>query len=352
VVSAAAIPFADGAVITQPQTGRLFILNRTGALIWGKSEISAAEELADTYGIPLESAARDVETALETWRSQGLCDPAPPDLQPPAFWPRPLDSTDAEVVPENTREHSYRFLDFTFRVQYRTAALADAIHPRYSNLTTPHNPTADRIFHAADLTPDAIAWRLYFAIVRHAHPAFDPMAGLHSAHLDSIALIANNGSGKSTLAAALAASTELRAHSDDRLLLDYNTGRPVATPNSIGLKRGSWQPLLSRYPKLLDGPPVQNEAEELRYILSPPPSDPLLPPIEHIFFPSYSPAAQTEAIPLNPVEALERIAASESWISAEPHKLNAFLSWLEATRAWALPFSSLDAAIERIEACL
>ena len=202
----------------------------------------------------------------------------------------------------------------------------------------------------------ALAYELFFEIVRLAHPDLDPMACLHASLVrygtgpvhSAVAFIANSGGGKSTLAAALA-SAGWSILSDDRLFLDFPTCLPAATPNTIGLKQGSWAPLLSRYPAIAQLPIIRSEGREVRYLLPSPPTERLLPPVRHLFFPSYHAAAATTAIPLTTVQALERIAASESWISSDPGKLASFLQWTDGLGCYDLPYSSLDAAIEQIE---
>jgi hypothetical protein len=181
------------------------------------------------------------------------------------------------------------------------------------------------------------------------------MACLHSSLVDcgdgAVALVANNGGGKSTLAAALA-SSGLRILTDDQMFLDFATRRPAATPNAVALKRGSWSPLLSRYPAIFQLPVSRSEGEEIRFLLPPPPTERLLPPVKLIFFPRYRASAATAAIPLTSVQAMERIAAAEGWISSDPEKLGAFLQWIDRLRCYDLPYSSLDAAMERIRECL
>jgi hypothetical protein len=178
------------------------------------------------------------------------------------------------------------------------------------------------------------------------------MACLHASLVagatQSIAIVGNNGSGKSTLAAALA-SSGLTILSDDRLFLDFATCRPVATPNVIRLKRGSWSPLISRYPELFQIPVFRDDdGEELRLLTLPPAQDPVAPDVAQIFFPRYHAAVVTAAIPLTPLQALERVTAAEGWITSELEKLKRFLQWLEGVRCYDLPFSDLDEALERI----
>jgi hypothetical protein len=338
----------------------------------GASEAEAAQSLARQYDISKDLAWRDVQSALADWRNRGLLGPKRPEVEDPGPWPRSVDEVRIAVVDDFEEEHAYRFLDLRFRIRFQTADFAKAIHSRFANLEAAETVASERVFEVVSVSSDcalrlpdgvltrhqsaaALAYRLFFEIVRMAHRDLDPMACLHSSLVDcgdgAVALVANNGGGKSTLAAALA-SSGLRILSDDQMFLDFATRRPAATPNAVGLKRGSWSPLLSRYPAIFQLPVIRNESEEIRFLLPPPPTERLLPPVKHIFFPRYSPSAATAAIPLTAVQAIERIAAAESWISSDPEKLGAFLQWTDRLRCYDLPYSSLDAAIERIGECL
>jgi peptidoglycan/xylan/chitin deacetylase (PgdA/CDA1 family) len=367
----------DSRVVARAHLNALYVLNPSASLLWdalagGASQAEAAQSLARQYDGSEDLVSRDVQSALTDWRARGLLGPKPPELEDPGPWPRPMDEVHIAVVDDFEEEHAYRFLDLQFRIRFQTADLARAIHPRFANLEATEATESERVFEVVSVSDDcalrlpdgvvtryqspaALAYQLFFEIVRLAHPDLDPMACLHSSLVDcgdgGVALVGNNGSGKSTLAAALA-SSGLRILSDDQMFLDFATRRPAATPNAVGLKRGSWSPLLSRYPAIFQLPICGSEGEEVRYLLPPPPIERLLPPVKHVFFPRYSAAAATAAIPLTSIQAIERIAAAEGWISSDPEKLGTFLQWTDRLRCYDLPYSSLDAAMERIGECL
>ncbi|MGA2882205.1 MAG: PqqD family peptide modification chaperone [Bryobacteraceae bacterium] len=374
---AVSFQLAGSRVLARPGRSAVYVLNQPASLLWdvlaeGASETEASHRMARHYGISEDLASQDLQSALKDWRTRGLLGPKAPEMEDPGPWPL---STDVILVPEAVEfeeTRSYRFLDLRFAIRYQTADLAGAVHPRFANLQTVASAQCDQLFDVVALSNGfalrlagaaatrheslaALAYRLFFAVMRRAHSTLDVMACLHAALASygdgAFALVANNGGGKSTLAAALA-SSGMPVHSDDRLFMDFTSGRPAATPNSIGLKRGSWTVLQSRYPGILELPVFQMDDEEVRFLLPPPPADPLLPPVTHIFFPHYNARAATGAHRLTSVEAVQRIAASEGWISSDPAKLRAFLLWIERSSCYALPFSDLDAAIERIGACL
>jgi peptidoglycan/xylan/chitin deacetylase (PgdA/CDA1 family) len=381
---AVSLQLADARLVFRAQIHTLYVLNDSAALVWdaiasGVSPAEAAQTLARQYDIPEDLASQDVQSAITNWRSSGLLGPKAVESEIPGPWVRSSKefrfSKEADLYGGLfEEEHAYGLLDARFRIRFQTSDLARAIHPRFANLETPacEAGAPESVFqvvltegeHVLDL-PDGVATRhsstaglayeLFFEIMKVAYPDLDLMACLHSSLVASgdgaVALVGNNGSGKSTLAAALGISG-MPALADDRLFLDFVTRRPVAAPNAIGLKRGSWLPLLSRYPDILHFPVVRSQEEEVRFVLPPPPTSRLLPAVQHVFFPRFSAAGATAARPLTPVQALERITAAEGWISADPEKLAGFLQWLEGLRCYELPYSSLDAAIEQIVECL
>jgi peptidoglycan/xylan/chitin deacetylase (PgdA/CDA1 family) len=374
--------FAGVRVLVRPRRSAVYMLNDSAGLMWdvlaeGASEAETARCVARHYGISEELAARDLRAAVADWRISGLLGPKAPEMEDPGPWQI---STDVTELPDGaalgTRfedGRSYRLLDFCFDVRFENTRIAGAVHPRFANLEAAGSARCNRVFDVAS-HPDAgyylnsagdtatrheslaaLTYHFFFAVMRHAHPGLDLMACLHSAFLScgeaGIALIANNGSGKSTLTAALAKSG-MSAHSDDRLFLDFASGRPIATPNAIGLKRGSWTAVESRYPGILELPSVDTDGEEVRFLLPPAPAERLLARVTHIFFPCYDASADTCARTIGRVDALRRITASEGWISSEPERLGAFLRWLECAACYELPFSNLDQAVSVIQACL
>jgi peptidoglycan-N-acetylglucosamine deacetylase len=369
---AVSFAFEELRVLVRPRHSTLYILNQSAGFLWdtlasGSSESEAARELADCYGIAEDLAVSDVRTALEDWRHRGLIGPKSPEMEDPGPWPFLPATVPAPALDEFAEQREYRLLDAPFVIRYQTAAIAAAIHPRFVNLASavpvPHGRTFAISAYGSGfvLTAEgsstyyrslaALAYHLHFALMRCAHPGLDAMASLHAAlaayGAGSLALVAASGSGKSTLAAALA-SEGMRVACDDRLFLDFASGLPAAAPNAIGLKRGSWRALESRYPAILDLPCVHLE-NEVRYLPSPAPADRLFPPLTHIFFPQHDPAAVTRAYHLSGLEALERLCAPESWISPEPDRLRTFLQLVESAHCFALPFSNLDAAVAQIE---
>jgi hypothetical protein len=374
---AVSFEFEGSLVLARPCRSALYILNETASFMWdvlsrGASESEAARQLARDYDISEDLAARDVRFALDDWRIRGLIGPKSPEMEDPGPWPL---STNVSPMPEGAEfeeTRPYRFLDFCFTIRYQTAGIADAVHPRFANLQTGAPARDGQLFDVTafsegfDLSASggsatrheslaALAYHLFFVVMRCAHPGLDLMACLHSALASygdgSLALIANNGGGKSTLVAALA-SSRMSIHSDDRLFLDFASGRPAATPNSVGVKRGSWPALQTRYPGILELPTVQIDGQDVRFLPQPSPTERLLPPVTHIFFPSYDARAENGVHKLTSVQAIQRIAASEGWISSDPAKLGAFLRWVNRTACYELPFSDLDAAIARIGKCL
>ncbi len=374
---AVSFPLRESLVISRSGINTIYVLNQSARVLWeslsaGASPADAARTMAGHFGIPEDAATRDVDAALAVWRSRGLVGPRPPESEDLGPWPLLADEEVVSSPHHFEEEHCYRFLDSGFRIRYQSADFARAIHPRFVNLETvnssPDTPCFD-IFRAGEQcilrttngcatrhpSAAAVAYRLLFEILRFSSPELQPIASLHASLAAcgdcAIALVGDNGSGKSTLAAALA-SSGFQALGDDRLLLDFPSARPVASPNALSLKRGSWDILSSQYPEIKRLPKISCGPDDVVYLPVAPPRERLLPPVTHLFFPRYSSLAVTAAAPLTVVEALERITTAGSWISSDPAKLQCFLQWAEDLRCCDLPYSDLDAAVAQIRECL
>jgi peptidoglycan/xylan/chitin deacetylase (PgdA/CDA1 family)/energy-coupling factor transporter ATP-binding protein EcfA2 len=376
---AIAVRIGRSQIAARPGFNKLYFLNESGSLLWdsfreGADVKQASTRLANHYGIPEFVAQNDVEAALASWRHYALLGPTPPELEDPGPWPQVSEILESRGDKHFAVEHGYRFLGRDFRVRFETAELARAIHPRFGNLAA-SNPVAVRcapvfevskvadryVFKRPDCaggsfaSPTGVAYQLFFEIVKLCHPDLDSMACLHASSVSSsrstIAFIGQNGSGKSTLAAALGLAG-LSVQSDDRLFLDAKTRRPAATPNIVRLKRGSWAPVATRYPSVYQLPSIQDDEEEIRIMSPPAATEPLLPPVSHIFFPRFRAGCDTIARPITPGEAIQKIASSEGWISSDPVKFSCFARWIQEVSPFELSYSNLDEALERILNCV
>lgn len=368
----------DALVLARPGINTLFVLNETASFLWdslagGACAEESARRLAEAYGIPEPMAARDVQMAIAGWRRRGISGPPRPEHEDPGAWPINYGDPPARAEVHFQETRAYRFLELGFTIRFESLELAAAIHPRFANLEAAlEDAGGARHFEifasgsgcvlrenetvlACHPSPAALAYRLFFEIVRLAHRGLDPMAWLHAACVGNasatILLVANNGSGKSTLCAALARSG-FQAFCDDRVFLDCATQRPAATPNSITLKRGSWPVLLPFYPEIERLPIVHSEGEELRFLGPLPPADRLLRPVTHVFFPRFQAASPPRARALTAIQALDRMVAADGWISSELRHLERFLGWVREVRCFDLTYADLDSAMAQIQGCL
>jgi hypothetical protein len=367
---AVAFPLEDSLVVARQGLHCLFLLNATARMVWedlssGISRSEVAVRLSESFGIPAERAGRDVEAAIESWRSRGLLGDIPPaPSQPRPAAPAPPNATGRSFA----EERHYAFLEKNFRIRFADPGLLAEIHPRYANLETPVNDGADPAF---DLerdgeecllsmggceklrhpSPGAIRHRLFFELLELAHSPLTLMAWLHAGAVSdrsrTIVLPGKERSGKSTLTAALTHSG-LTCHGDDRVFLDFPSRRALATPNAVTLKEGGWSVLASRFPSLETLPVILQDGENIRFLAMPPPDSRFLPPVACLIFPRYAPAALSALDPITVTEALERIVGAHSWICPEHARLAAFLEWLRTVPAYDLPFSSLDTAVSLI----
>ena len=193
---------------------------------------------------------------------------------------------------------------------------------------------------------------LLLAAYRHS----DRMAALHAAAVARgkrcVLMPGVSGSGKSTLTAALLADGYDYC-TDDLVLL---TGAPIrirAFPMRMGLKRGAWRPLMSRWPEI-SALPVHRRADGklIRYFLpqksldSQPGSSTYEP--TSIVFPKYRTDARCELRQISSGDALMRLteAGYDLPNCLDRHVVSTLVDWLSATPSYALEYSELDQAID------
>jgi len=263
---------------------------------------------------------------------------------------------------------SYRLLDRTFALAYEDEGLRSAIHPRFANLEQPAVSAADVAIEILRTEDDGVAYwfagatvsapsaqaaghQLFFDLATAAHEGSRIAAWLHGGVLSragtSVLLIGRQGSGKSTLNAALL-HAGFACLGDDRVLMEAGSMRPMASPNAIGLKRGSWPVLHARFPKLESWPVHRIGENEVRYVPTPAPTAPLAPPARVVIFPRFDPGVPTSLHRLSSTDALQRMVDACAWVAPTARDIEAFLRWVRSVACYALPFASLDRALDLI----
>ena len=370
------IPFEDGLVVVRFPYPCLFLLNATARYVWdcfsdGQNVEQAALALSVACEIPLEITRRDVAAAVALWHQQGLLGPLLTNHPEIKFISKrsPESSTvGTAILPPTGIRRDYRFMGKSISLFYEDSDLENAVHPRFDGLASAQEGASSvsiEIFregpeciisqhgrepiHCAS-PPDA-GYRLFYEITGVGHDGLELAAWLHGGVMSragaTVLLIGHERSGKSTMNAALL-HVGFECYGDDRILLERGSMRPAASPNAIGLKRGSWPVLRERFPQLDSLPICPIAQQEVRFLPAPPVAHKLAPPVRAVLFPKYHPAAQSELQRLAPVEALQRMIEAYAWVSSEIGDVEKFLHWVQSVPCYALPFSCLDRAVELV----
>jgi hypothetical protein len=171
-----------------------------------------------------------------------------------------------------------------------------------------------------------------------------------------ILLPADPGHGKTTLTAALMRAG-YQLLTDEVSLLESGTLRIWPAPLPLAIKPGSLQPLSASYPQLRDlDSHLRDDLQRVRY-LSPEHAQ-LVPdlqqtyPVGRIVFPRYRPQSPTELRSIGRAEALTRLL-HESFPAPEPFEcdqIKDLVRWMRTLDCFELSLSSLDEAVERLQA--
>jgi hypothetical protein len=184
--------------------------------------------------------------------------------------------------------------------------------------------------------------------------AYDFLLNIHAGVVASgdhcILLPAATGSGKTSLTAALV-HCGFRYFSDEVALVGPRfLVSPM--PLAMGIKATGWHLMAQYYPGILSLPVhLRNDAKELRYIR--PPADALedVPlPISHIIFPKYEAGARTNLKRVSRSVALGHLMGEclTLRLRLDPENVGQIMSWIGGIECFALTFSSLDEAVERV----
>lgn len=360
-------------------TDRLHLLNPSAALLWdgwlaGLDAAALADRLTTGYGLSPAAARVTVTQTLADWRRTGLLDAPDPTVAP--FPPPPPPAIhDPPPLLNACRIQDYQLFDRRLRVRCADPDLWASLIPPFAHLAVvpvaPPEPAATfsliaepaglslwrggwRLAEA--LTPTDALLALFGEIAEFGYRERDWLAALHAAavHNSRCALMlpALGGAGKTTLTAALLAAGSGYL-SDDVAPLDAETLEVWPLPLPLRIKPGSVALLRPRYPEL-DHLPAHGPADRAVRLLPPPRFDPTAAgrsyPVAGLVFPDYRPAAACALRPISPVEALQRLIASETLFRRPlvPNHIGRLLAWLEATPAWRLEYSALGPAVRAI----
>lgn len=166
-----------------------------------------------------------------------------------------------------------------------------------------------------------------------------------------VLLPAAPGSGKSSLTAALT-HRGFRYFSDEVALIQPETFMVNPMPMAFCAKSTGWDLLARYYPEILSVPThIRSDGKVVRYVA--PPADRIqkVPAsVSHIVFPRYDKASKTELQPIARSEALGRLMSEclDQKHRLDRNNVEQLVRWISGIRCYALPFSSLEDAVELV----
>jgi hypothetical protein len=336
------VPVEQGLAIVAARSGRLVVLNDTGANLWrawdehGSLEL-AGELLARRYAVPRARARADAAAAVAAWAAAGLLpavDALPADRIENDRWPF-AGEWRRWTLALGPRTVELRCSDPALAALLATLCAPAATSTRpgpvgrveiaddddgfwvRSSMRRPQGPFARDIARQVALG----------CLIEEAHGGAAALPILHGAAIatpeGAWLLCGSSGSGKSTLVAALvAAGYPLIA--DDILPLAEEPRGVWPVPFALSVKQGSWPVLAGRFPELEHARTFTAGERQVRYLWPRPgavvPVDRPIP-VAGILFPHYEPGTAVEVQLLRPLQALALLAQSGSRLGVEPEKV-------------------------------
>jgi hypothetical protein len=368
------VPFADGSIARNLNSGALCRLNATaGAILdWivgGQSEAQAAANLAELYNIDPAQAAGDVGAIMQAWRQSGLL---------PSGNPAPLEAQDGGAAPAAEFRAS---LDICVscggppvRIRCEEAELAGllagVLAPARIRPPAEGMPGRQQTLELAGRDGDFQCWRdgtlqwrfatrplarrlLLQDVIARSLPVDRLSAILHASAVSlngrAVILAGRSGSGKSTLTAGLvAAGASLIA--DDLLPLGSAGEGVWPVPFAISVKEGSWpilSPLFTGFDRLET---LTSRGMKVRYLAAAmaQSGQPVKPSV--VVFPTWSagePVATEELAAAGIADGLIETGTDLTNLDGTLAEFAAFASSVAGLR---IRFPTLEAGIEQIKA--
>jgi len=362
----------EGLLLDSPHQ-RLYALNASATFIWrglsgGRTPAEIGWQFGEHFAVPRDLAASYVSDVLgqyEQLQSSGI---AANETQV-AGDARRL----AIEAGRHGRTETCVLLGNIFRLNYRSAGLADRIHPLLY-FGRPASALTDGAIVDVDVLPaesgivvvaagevigacdslEVAAVAVRACLIQLAVRASDGLCAVHAGAVRcngaALLLPGDAGRGKSTLSAGLAARG-FEMLCDDTTLLAGAPLRAHCLPVGLCVKRGAYPVLAADYPRLAVLPEWRRpDGQPARYLV--PNEDlPWAGPHEStavrwIVFPQYDPKACTRLRPLRRHEALARLIRGVYFLSGalDPRNLDTLVDWIEGIECFDLPLTSLDVA--------
>lgn len=373
------LPSDSGLLLFNPLSNRLLAFNQSARFLWDLIERGfalgeIASEFAANYGVPVDSARKDVDAMIGTWRSLDLLF----NDGDTESYPEPVPAAD---VPDWTQARTpvwaanavYRIRDKVFSLAIESPNSVAMIRSFFQHLEIPQGEIGLRleIRQAANrlqallvngseqfrtLDDAQLVDGICQAILEYLHPGLEWLAMMHGAAIArgdaGLVFPAASGSGKTTLVAHLAAQNGFTYLADDLIVLAAPSGHIVPWPMPLSIKKGSWSLLAQSYPSLENAPTYNTARGEARLLIPSSSSwktDPVL--VHRIIFPRYVAGAAAKLTRIPTFEVVERLLNDRIWLGypMTEHRIRAFLAWIDVTPAYTLVHGDVADAARCLE---
>lgn len=371
--------YDSGLLLFNPRSNRLLAFNQSARFLWDSLESrftpdEIASGFAAKYGIPVESAQKDIDAMIGTWRSLDLLssDRQPESSSAPVPTQDVPDWSQART-PAWAANSVYSVRSKVFSLSIEPANSVALIRTFFQHLEIPQGEVGLRleIRQATDRlqallvngneqfrTPDEaqLVGGVCQAILEYLHPEVEWLAMVHGAAIAradaGLVFPAASGSGKTTLVAHLAAQDGFTYLADDLIVLAAPSGHIVPWPMPLSIKKGSWSLLSESYPNLKSAPTYNTSRGQARLLVpssSDWKTDPV--PVHRIVFPRYIAGAVAKLTRITAFEAIERLLNDRIWLGypMTEHRIRAFLAWIDVTPAYSLVHGDVADAARCLE---
>lgn len=366
-------------LLFNPFSNSLLAFNQSARFLWDLIERGftigkIASEFAANYGVPVDSARKDIDAMIGTWRSLDLlssdCEPksysGPVPTQDVPDWPQTR-------TPAWAANAVYSVRNKVFSLSIEPPNSVALIRTFFQHLEIPEGEIGLRLeirqatnhlqallvngseqFRTLDEAQ--LVGGVCQAILEYLHPEVEWLAMVHGAAIArgdaGLVFPAASGSGKTTLVAHLAAQDGFTYLADDLVVLAAPSGHIVPWPMPLSIKKGSWSLLSESYPSLKNAPIYNSSRGEARLLI---PSssnwktDPV--PVHGIVFPRYIAGAVAKLTRITAFEAIERLLNDRIWLGypMTEHRIRAFLAWIDVTPAYTLVHGDVADAARCLE---
>jgi hypothetical protein len=373
----------DGILFDEVQQ-KIFHLNRTATFIWCHVEeqqpIETIIELtASCMNLCQVQAHQFVLKMIRAWWRLGLLHGSrhrAPVVRRSVLArlgePWPAASVRRDFQPE-AEARQYRLVNTRFSIAYSDRNLEEIVHPILAHLELPRSEPGALQLVVIDIGEE---WRVVqgttvlgscqsldslapmvqgimsmLAIRRHRF-VFALHAGGVALDDKAMLLVGRSRSGKTILTAALL-TLGWDYLSDDMILMERDSLDALAMPCSLGIKRGGWELLAARIPKLAPPKPHLRADGEVVSYLSPPSSRRSFyspRPVHWIVFPTLSLDTPGNLRPLARLEGLQRLMRHCCGIPAAliSPDIRRLIEWSQGIRWFEMSVSDLDTAVARL----